>query len=89
MDEKGEIIASLRRLEASLEILVKAQLAPVAEVEFANQKMATLYELTGHATQPEIKKRLRISANTISDTWKRWERLGLLVKDGQRYRKVL
>jgi hypothetical protein len=89
MDGSSQIIASLHRLEASLEILIKTQLAPVAEVEFAKEKMTALYEQTGHAPVPEIKKKLRISANTISDTWKRWERLGLLAKDGNRYRKVL
>jgi len=89
MDHNDEILASLSRLEASLEILIKAQLAPVEKAEIGNEKMAALYELTGSATQPEIKKKLRMSANTISDTWKRWERLGLLVKDGNRYRKVL
>jgi transposase len=64
-------------------------LAPVLQKEFADPRTRELYELTGTYGQREIKKKLNMSANTISDAWKRWEQLGLLTREGQEYRKVL
>lgn len=84
----SEILDCLRRLERSLAILVRTQLGPVLERELTDKRMADLWELTGNATQRDVKKRLNMSANTISATWQRWERLGLLVRDGKEYRKA-
>ena len=89
MDSNEEVLAALTRIEYWLAILAKAQLVPIVNAELAEQKMAQLYALTGSATQREIKKKLRVSANTISDAWNRWERMGLIVRDGTQYRKVL
>jgi transposase len=62
---------------------------PVLQVELADPRMAELYDLTGTYSQREIKKKLNMSATTISEAWKRWERLGLLVREGQEYRRVV
>jgi len=89
MDGGDKVLQALQRIEGWLAILAKAQLAPIANAELADPKMAQLYKLTGVATQREIKKKLNVSADTISDAWNRWERMGLVVRDGQQYRKVL
>jgi hypothetical protein len=83
-----EILNSLSRIELSLSILVRAQLGPILQRELADKRMAELWNLTGSATQRQVKTRLNMSANTISATWQRWERLGLLVKDGKEYRRA-
>jgi Mn-dependent DtxR family transcriptional regulator len=85
----AEILDCLRRIERSVAILVRAQLRPVLEKELSDKRMSDLWRLTGIATQRDVKKKLKMSANTISATWQRWERLGLLVKDGKEYRRAL
>jgi DNA-binding MarR family transcriptional regulator len=89
MVDSAEILNKLARLEQLLLLLTRTQLEPVLQKEFADPKMRKLYDLTGTHGQREIKKELNMSANTISDAWKRWERMGLLVKEGQEYRKVI
>jgi len=77
------------RTEELLEVIAKALMAPVMDTELADAKSAKLYELTGKASQAKIIEKLSMSSATISSTWKRWERMGLIVKDGKTYRKVL
>ena len=89
MIDNAEVLKSLSRIEQLLVLLTKTQLAPLLQQEFADPRMAQPYELTGSRGQREIKKKLNLSANTISDAWKRWEQMGLLVKEGQEYRRVL
>lgn len=89
MSDYSEVLTRLSRIEQLILLLTKTHLTPVLEKEFADPRMAQLYELTGSHGQREIKKKLNMSANTISDAWKRWEQLGLLVRDGQEYRRVI
>jgi len=89
MSDLSEVVKKLNRIEQLLVLVTRAHLAPVFEKEFADPRMFQLYELTGTHGQREIKKKLNMSANTISDAWKRWEQLGLLTREGQEYRKVL
>lgn len=89
LTDNNEILDTLRRIEEWLAILAKAQLAPIAKAELSDPKMAQLYKLTGSASQAEIQTKLKMSPNTVSDMWKRWEQIGLLVRDGKRYRRVL
>lgn len=89
MTEWSEVLKKLNRIEQLLVLVTKAQLAPVLQKEFSDPRTRELYELTGTYGQREIKKKLNMSANTISDAWKRWEQLGLLTREGQEYRKVL
>ena len=89
MSEWSEVVKHLNRIEQLLVLMTKAQLASVFQKEFADPRMLQLYELTGTHGQREIKKRLNMSANTISDAWKRWEQIGLLTRERQEYRKVL
>lgn len=89
MSGNEEVLETLKRIEEWVAIIAKAQLAPVAKSEFADGKMAKLYGMTGKASQTQIQKTLKLSPNRISDAWKRWEQQGLLIREGQRYRKVL
>ena len=89
MADSTEVVKKLNRIEQLLVLLAKAYLAPVLQKELADPRMLQLYELTGTHGQREIKKKLNMSANTISDAWKRWEQLGLLTREGQEYHKVL
>jgi len=83
-----EALILLRRIDHWLERLAKSQLEPVLSAELSDPRMAALYKLTGTHGQREIKKKLKMSANTISDAWNRWERQGLIIKEGRDYRKV-
>jgi DNA-binding MarR family transcriptional regulator len=88
MTDYDEVLEILRRIEQWMAMIAKAQLAPLLEAELDDPRMAELYKLTGTHGQREIKKKLSMSANTISDAWKRWERLGLIVREGHEYKKV-
>ena len=89
MSGDEEMLSALGRIESWLAIIARAQLSAVAKVELADDKMARLYEKTGELTREKIQKSLKLSPNTITEAWKRWEQQGLLVKEGVRYRKVL
>lgn len=89
MARESEILEALRRIEEWMMLSVKVQLSPIAERELSDSKMKELYAMTGDVSTQEIQKKLKLAAKTISDTWKRWEQLGLLIRDGKRYRKVL
>jgi DNA-binding MarR family transcriptional regulator len=89
MYDNEQVLKSLARIEEWLALLVKSQLGPILESELSDERMAELYKLTGTHGQREIKKKLRMSATTISDAWNKWERQGLLIKAGNEYRKVL
>lgn len=84
-----EAVAVLERIETWLALLARVQLRPVLEAELAPPGMARLYELTGTLSVTELGKKLGRATGSISNTWRRWEQLGLLVKEGRRYRKVL
>jgi len=79
----------LERIERLLRILVKSGLREVAAVELADTKLEKLYRLTGDYPISDLVQRTGYSAGKISGIWQRWERLGLLVKDGSRFVRVL
>jgi hypothetical protein len=89
MSDYSKMLKRLARIEELLELLTKTKLAAVLQKELNDPRMAQLYDLTGSHGQREIKKKLSMSANTISDAWNRWEQLGLLVREGKEYRRVM
>lgn len=89
MSEESDVLTSLQHIEDLLTILVKVQLANVTAREFSDTKMKKLYDLTGDRSARELAKEMKCSPMKISRTWQRWENLGLLIKDGKTYRKVL
>ena len=80
---------TMDRVEALLTALVKLQMGPILEDELKDDTDRQLYELTGKLKRREIEKKLKIGPGRISDTWKRWEQLGLVVKDGKTYRRTV
>jgi hypothetical protein len=90
MDNRDELARLIRRSNELLTVLAKAALGDVLTRELATSRNKDLYRLTGRDIPvKEISAKLRLAVGTISQTWQRWEELGLLVKDGKRYRKVL
>jgi len=84
-----DLRAALQRIEELVRAIARVQIAMVLERELADEKMRQLYALTGTVTAGKVTKRLKCSATTVANAWQRWERLGLLVREGRRYRKVL
>lgn len=78
----------LDRIEKLLTVIAKSVSASVMAEELREPKMAKLYELTGTVTADDAAKQLSCSKTTVSDAWKRWERLGLVVTSGRRYERV-
>lgn len=88
-EKTNEVVSLLERSNELLAVLVKAQLSEVLEKELADPKQRKLYELTGkNVPIREIAKKTGTSTGAISRTWQRWERLGVLIKEGKQYRRV-
>jgi len=89
MNSESELLDVMKRVEELLFVCAKAALAPHFDRECADDRLRRLYELTGVKSAEQICKELRMSKETVSKTWQRWETLGLLAKDGRGYRKAL
>lgn len=90
MNENADIAALITRTNELLTVLVKLQLRDALEIELADLKKRKLYEHTGGSLAVKaISAKIGMSAGAISGHWKRWEKLGLLIKDGASYRRVL
>ena len=86
---EDDIAQLLRRNNELLAVIAKLMMAPTLDRELAEPKYRELYNLTGEKSQTDAAKKVKMSATTISQLWRRWEDVGLLAKDGQRYRRVL
>ncbi len=85
-----DIPTSLLRIQELLEVLVRTQLGPVLQSQLADPERKQIYEMTGtDLTIKEIGTRLGISVGKISGIWAEWERVGLITKDGKRYRRMV
>lgn len=88
--EPLEELKALKRIEDLLEVMVKYQLSPMLKQALSTPQLRRLYELTGGALPiKRLVKETGISAGAISRTWQKWEEIGLLKKDGKRYRRVI
>lgn len=70
-----------------MEFLVKDKINE--RVRKLNSIERKIFELTGVKGQTEIVKELKTAQNTISNTWKKLESEGLLIKVGKGYKKVV
>jgi biotin operon repressor len=85
-----DVGALLQRANDLLLILVKTRLRPVIEAELSDPKKKAFYNLTGTAMSvKKISEKIGIATGTISTTWQHWEDVGLSIKDGKSYRRVL
>ena len=44
--------------------------------------------MTGKNTVREISKKTKVATGSISKIWSQWEEIGLVIKEGQKYKKV-
>jgi hypothetical protein len=79
----------LERMERLLQRLLRLQAATILKEELAGEFEKKLYAVTGTKNRTQILKDLKCGPNRVSELWNRWEQLGLLVKDGNSYRKVI
>jgi len=76
----------IKRIRELLEFLAKREVSK--DLESLDKKEKEIYELTGVLGQTQIKDKLNVAPNTISDTWKKLENQGILRKKGKGYEKV-
>ena len=84
-----EIAQSLKSIEKHLEVLVRFNYAQLKKQAFSNKTEEKVFELTGIKSRDEICNGLKISPNTLSELWGKWLELGLLVKQGNSYKKTV
>jgi len=89
MPTNDEIALSLKKIEKHLETLVRFNYAQTRKQAFADETEKKVFELTGVKGQKEICSEFHISASTLSDLWSKWFDLGLLVKQGNSYKKTV
>lgn len=77
----------IKKIREMMEFLVKQKI--VEKVKKLNDTERKIYELTGEKGQTEMIKILKASSKTISKAWMKLEEEGLLVREGQSYRKVV
>lgn len=88
-DDKKVILESLLRIEQTLSTIAKASLRSVVEQELSHLAARKVYDLTGSRPIKEISQTTGMATGSISRLWSRWEQLGILIKDGKRYRKAV
>jgi len=84
-----EIIKSLNNIEKQLELLVRFNYAQIKKQAFENEAEEKVFEMTGVKGQKEICSELHISPNKLSDLWNKWFDMGLLIKQGSSYKKIM
>jgi hypothetical protein len=84
-----EITDQLKRIEELLALVAKTLLAERLSEIFDDRQHRLLFEQVGLIPVKDLVKKTKLSAGTISGLWQRWERAGLLVKDGKHYRRVI
>jgi hypothetical protein len=89
-EEDREVIPLLTQANTLLKAIAKVQLGPVLERELSDKKRQMLYAMTGKSIPiAQISRKVGMSTGSISGSWKRWEFVGLLSKEGGQYKKVI
>ena len=81
--------STLERIEELVRAIAKAVLAEKLAEALKDKNYRVLYEGTGELGVVELSKKTRFSTGKISGIWKEWEQVGVVVKEGKSYRKVL
>ena len=82
--------ALLRQSNELLTLLAKIAVTETLRRELASRKLQHLYRLTGQGLAvKQLSAKVGMAVGPISEAWQRWESLGLLIKDGKHYRRVL
>ena len=79
----------IKRIRELMEFLVKKEVKSMLLALTSQEK--EIYELTGSLGQTQIKDKLKVAPNTVTNTWKKLEDMGLLEKTGKTsgYKKVI
>lgn len=83
-----QLLDTLDRIEDLVRAIGKAVLAPTIDSELADKKNRQVYDGIGKYTGAELAKKTGFSTGKISGLLQRWEAAGLLIKDGNKYRKL-
>ncbi|HEY2934408.1 MAG TPA: helix-turn-helix domain-containing protein [Acidobacteriota bacterium] len=90
--KKAEIpleVQALRRIEELLALIARTVLSDRLDEILSDRNHRLLLEETGKLPVSQLAKKTGLSTGTISRLWQKWEQIGLLVKDGKQYRRVL
>jgi len=79
----------LRRIEELIRAIARATLSERLAEIMQDTDHRLLYEQAGYLSVKELAKRTGFSVGKISGLWGKWEQVGLLVKEGKQYRRVL
>ncbi len=77
----------IKKIREMMEFLVKQKV--IDKINKLTETERKIYKLTGKMGHTEMFKSLKIAPNTVSNTWKKLENEGLLIKDGKSYRKII
>lgn len=88
-EEISEELEALRRIGELLGVLARRALADHLDEIMSDKNHRLILEQTGKLTAKQLADKIGTSAMTVSRLWQRWEQIGLLVKDGKQYRRVL
>ena len=77
----------IKKIREIMECLFKQNIAEKLNKLTESEKK--IYDLTGKKGHTEMFKTLKVAPNTVSKTWQKLESEGLLIKEGQIYRKVI
>lgn len=80
---------TLERIEELLRVIARVVVSDKLSQVLEDKNYQTLYEGTGKLGIVELSKKTRFSTGKISGIWKEWEQLGIVVKDGKSYKKVI
>ena len=93
IDERKKVLLAIdpKAFQAACKILQETDLVPLLH----HLKVPTLVicgqfdQATPPALNKQIAEKVGLGTGTISRTWQHWEDVGLLIKDGKSYRRVL
>jgi hypothetical protein len=77
----------IKKIREIMECLFKQNIAE--KLGKLTESERKIYDLTGKKGHTEMFKTLKVAPNTVSKTWQKLESEGLLIKEGQIYRKVI
>ncbi len=86
LDENAQ---SLKNIERYLEILVRFNYFEIKKKAISTELEEKIFELTGSLNRDDICEKLKISPNTVSDLWSQWLDFGLIMKQGNSYKKTV
>jgi hypothetical protein len=89
MTPDDNLAAILRDIEKHLAALVRFNHAQIMKEAITSPLEQKVFEMTGVKGQKEICSELHISASTLSELWNKWADLGILIKQGNGYKKTV